>query len=259
MGDSARGAIFLSLRGIIVKKLVTFCVALMMVLAVSGVAHAVVTLDGVIGADEYDNTFAVTGTENTPASAFEAYATASAETDMVYVGYRLTSHTNIAGEPGNPDNHPAGELSPYGFMGVGVDLSGLSFGLEDWNGSDATGSWVFNGFANNDNARFYVNSIQVDPAANGMTVARSFDASNTATIELAFSAAQFGFDITDSTLITTSGNYISHYCFGDHGWVPASYSGNIAVSASPVPAPGAFLLGGIGVSFVGWMRRRKSL
>ena len=34
---------------------------------------------------------------------------------------------------------------------------------------------------------------------------------------------------------------------------------NERVDLSTIPAPGAFILGGIGASLVGWMRRRKTL
>jgi hypothetical protein len=85
-----------------------------------------------------------------------------------------------------------------------------------------------------------------------------FDSSN---MSLGFTDFVIPGDFTGMQPLSLSASNISYAIFGARDAVEGSsvYADNFTFESAVIPAPGAILLGSIGVGLVGWLRKRRTL
>ena len=120
-------------------------------------------------------------------------------------------------------------LNPPAEVWIEIGNSGLSLDLSSYTDYQMVAS-------NDNNNDTWQVALMVDGVAGSYTTI------------VAGTSALLTFDLTGVGTVSSIG-------FRVKGTIDDAYH----VSMSQIPAPGAMVLGGIGVSFVGWLRRRRSL
>lgn len=209
------------------KKLMIFCIAVVLSLTLAVPSFAALTLD-LDGSELAVGTYSGTAGTITPPYPISG--------DIIFVG-------EIYG--GADIDFPSG--------------TGNSFDVIDWNGDWASLTFDFDPkFAVTDVSFIYggnKNTIEIE--AWSKNTAASGDPSNAVLLDSLTADTDNGDPIGPATLEAGSGNSIYTLRWRDPDKLNLAQLDNISLTV--IPAPGAILLGSIGAGLVGWLRRRRTL
>lgn len=234
------------------KIFLTICSAAFLLCAYSAPAH------GHFSITYYDNYNYCTNAWD----AWQSDATPLDAWDAKYLANCLSGKTVFT-------DHAYSSISMFDLRGGLFSKDGHASGGEDWNplqsiGDNVSGQSPHHVFAALFKGCIYLEEGDVLSVASDDDVYVFLDC-DTAWGQEILSVPYVSFFGTDSTVVTASqaGYHMMTVKYIErrdvHSGIEILLNGEHLKNAEVIPAPGAILLGSIGLGFVGWLRRRKTL